>query len=78
MQADIKKCKRVQNNEIKQLEKLEKLRQKSPSDRQMIVSFLLGRVAVPHSVLKGLGIQTHWAGAAKGWHLQATWLHLNP
>ncbi|XP_005345823.1 protein FAM92B [Microtus ochrogaster] len=35
-QADIKKCKRVQNNEIKQLEKLEKLRQKSPSDRQMI------------------------------------------
>ncbi|XP_060247862.1 CBY1-interacting BAR domain-containing protein 2 [Meriones unguiculatus] len=34
--ADIKKCKRVQNNEIKQLEKLEKLRQKSPSDRQMI------------------------------------------
>ncbi|KAL6045603.1 hypothetical protein STEG23_029504 [Scotinomys teguina] len=37
--ADIKKCKRVQNNEIKQLEKLEKLRQKSPSDRQMIRIF---------------------------------------
>uniref|UniRef100_A0A8C6RFC4 CBY1 interacting BAR domain containing 2 n=1 Tax=Nannospalax galili TaxID=1026970 RepID=A0A8C6RFC4_NANGA len=39
-QADIKKCKRVQNKEIKQLEKLEKLRQRSPSDRQMIISFL--------------------------------------
>ncbi|XP_037380262.1 CBY1-interacting BAR domain-containing protein 2-like, partial [Talpa occidentalis] len=37
--AEIKKFKRVQNNEIKQLEKLEKLRHKSPSDRQMIVSF---------------------------------------
>ncbi|XP_039083554.1 CBY1-interacting BAR domain-containing protein 2 [Hyaena hyaena] len=34
--AEIKKFKRVQKNEIKQLEKLEKLRQKSPSDRQMI------------------------------------------
>ncbi|XP_023493201.1 CBY1-interacting BAR domain-containing protein 2 [Equus przewalskii] len=34
--AEIKKFKRVRNNEIKQLEKLEKLRQKSPSDRQMI------------------------------------------
>ncbi|KFO31829.1 Protein FAM92B [Fukomys damarensis] len=34
--AEIKKFKRVQSNEIKQLEKLEKLRQKSPSDRQMI------------------------------------------
>ncbi|XP_037371665.1 CBY1-interacting BAR domain-containing protein 2 [Talpa occidentalis] len=34
--AEIKKFKRVQNNEIKQLEKLEKLRHKSPSDRQMI------------------------------------------
>ncbi|XP_069872959.1 CBY1-interacting BAR domain-containing protein 2-like [Dipodomys merriami] len=34
--AEIKKCKRVQNNEIKQLQKLEKLRQRSPSDRQMI------------------------------------------
>ncbi|EGV94111.1 Protein FAM92B, partial [Cricetulus griseus] len=43
--ADIKKCKRVQNNEIKQLEKLEKLRQKSPSDRQMIVSFLLAETS---------------------------------
>lgn len=31
--AEIKKCKRVRNNEIKQLERLEKLRQKSPSDR---------------------------------------------
>ncbi|XP_004437191.1 PREDICTED: protein FAM92B [Ceratotherium simum simum] len=34
--AEIKKFKRVRDNEIKQLEKLEKLRQKSPSDRQMI------------------------------------------
>ncbi|XP_029781189.1 protein FAM92B isoform X1 [Suricata suricatta] len=34
--AEIKKFKRVQKNEIKQLEKLEKLRQKSPSDRQTI------------------------------------------
>ncbi|XP_072675596.1 CBY1-interacting BAR domain-containing protein 2 [Canis lupus baileyi] len=34
--AEIKKFKQVQKNEIKQLEKLEKLRQKSPSDRQMI------------------------------------------
>ncbi|XP_027998410.2 CBY1-interacting BAR domain-containing protein 2 [Eptesicus fuscus] len=34
--AEIKKCKHTRNNEIKQLEKLEKLRQKSPSDRQMI------------------------------------------
>ncbi|EFB15546.1 hypothetical protein PANDA_001246, partial [Ailuropoda melanoleuca] len=37
--AEIKKFKQVQKNEIKQLEKLEKLRQKSPSDRRMIVSF---------------------------------------
>ncbi|XP_057569088.1 CBY1-interacting BAR domain-containing protein 2 [Hippopotamus amphibius kiboko] len=34
--AEIKKFKHVRNNEIKQLEKLEKLRQKSPSDRQTI------------------------------------------
>ncbi|XP_059008941.1 CBY1-interacting BAR domain-containing protein 2 [Mustela lutreola] len=34
--AEIKKFKQVQKNEMKQLEKLEKLRQKSPSDRQMI------------------------------------------
>ncbi|XP_066099177.1 CBY1-interacting BAR domain-containing protein 2 [Saccopteryx bilineata] len=34
--AEIKKFKHVRHNEIKQLEKLEKLRQKSPSDRQMI------------------------------------------
>nr|XP_021560895.1 protein FAM92B [Neomonachus schauinslandi] len=32
--AEIKKFKQVQKNEIKQLEKLEKLRQKSPLDRQ--------------------------------------------
>ncbi|KAM8956196.1 CBY1-interacting BAR domain-containing protein 2 [Lycaon pictus] len=34
--AEIKKFKQVQKNEIKQLEKLEKLRQKFPTDRQMI------------------------------------------
>ncbi|KAI5276869.1 Cby1-Interacting Bar Domain-Containing Protein 2 [Manis pentadactyla] len=34
--AEIKKFKHVRKNEIKQLEKLEKLRQKSPSDRRMI------------------------------------------
>ncbi|XP_022367131.1 protein FAM92B isoform X1 [Enhydra lutris kenyoni] len=34
--AEIKKFKQVQKNEMKQLEKLEKLRQKSPLDRQMI------------------------------------------
>ncbi|XP_055409919.1 CBY1-interacting BAR domain-containing protein 2 [Bubalus kerabau] len=34
--AEIKKFKSVRNNEIKQLEKLEKLRQKSASDRQTI------------------------------------------
>ncbi|EDL11633.1 mCG51395, isoform CRA_b [Mus musculus] len=44
--ADIKKCKRVQNNEIKQLEKLEKLRQKSPSDRQMIAETSAQRASV--------------------------------
>ncbi|KAK7806702.1 hypothetical protein U0070_005363 [Myodes glareolus] len=50
-QADIKKCKRVQNNEIKQLEKLEKLRQKSPSDRQMI-----SQVSIVHYIFA-------WAGS---------------
>nr|XP_056718364.1 CBY1-interacting BAR domain-containing protein 2 [Euleptes europaea] len=34
--AEIKKFNTARNNEIKQLEKLEKLRQKSPSDRHMI------------------------------------------
>ncbi|XP_034975376.2 CBY1-interacting BAR domain-containing protein 2 [Zootoca vivipara] len=34
--AEIKKFNNARNNEIKQLEKLEKIRQKSPSDRQMI------------------------------------------
>nr|XP_051703321.1 CBY1-interacting BAR domain-containing protein 2 [Oryctolagus cuniculus] len=34
--AEIKKFKRARNHEIKQLEKLEKLRQKSPSDLQKI------------------------------------------
>uniref|UniRef100_A0A2K6TR49 CBY1 interacting BAR domain containing 2 n=1 Tax=Saimiri boliviensis boliviensis TaxID=39432 RepID=A0A2K6TR49_SAIBB len=36
MRAEIKKFKHVRNHEIKQLKKLEKLRQKSPSDQQMI------------------------------------------
>uniref|UniRef100_A0A8D0BI75 CBY1 interacting BAR domain containing 2 n=2 Tax=Salvator merianae TaxID=96440 RepID=A0A8D0BI75_SALMN len=34
--AEIKKFNKARNNEIKQLERLEKVRQKSPSDRQMI------------------------------------------
>uniref|UniRef100_A0A4X2M1A6 Family with sequence similarity 92 member B n=1 Tax=Vombatus ursinus TaxID=29139 RepID=A0A4X2M1A6_VOMUR len=34
--AEIKKFNKVRNNEIKQLEKLERLRQKSPSDRHTI------------------------------------------
>ncbi|XP_066494049.1 CBY1-interacting BAR domain-containing protein 2 [Tiliqua scincoides] len=34
--AEIKKFNNARNNEIKQLEKLEKIRQKSPSDRHMI------------------------------------------
>ncbi|KAH0619672.1 hypothetical protein JD844_000545 [Phrynosoma platyrhinos] len=37
-EAEIKKFNAARNNEIKQLEKLEKIRQKSPSDRHMIVS----------------------------------------
>ncbi|KAM4833465.1 CBY1-interacting BAR domain-containing protein 2 [Thomomys bottae] len=64
--AEIKKCKRVQKNEIKQLQKLEKLRQRSPSDRQMIVSFLaagagrLGRASLPresHGLVVGSSVQ---------------------
>uniref|UniRef100_A0A2K5S6A6 CBY1 interacting BAR domain containing 2 n=1 Tax=Cebus imitator TaxID=2715852 RepID=A0A2K5S6A6_CEBIM len=39
LRAEIKKFKHVQNHEIKQLKNLEKLRQKSPSDQQMIISF---------------------------------------
>uniref|UniRef100_A0A286XSJ8 CBY1 interacting BAR domain containing 2 n=1 Tax=Cavia porcellus TaxID=10141 RepID=A0A286XSJ8_CAVPO len=35
-QAEIKRFKQVQSHELKQLERLEKLRQKSPSDRQVI------------------------------------------
>uniref|UniRef100_G1RKS0 CBY1 interacting BAR domain containing 2 n=1 Tax=Nomascus leucogenys TaxID=61853 RepID=G1RKS0_NOMLE len=55
-QAEIKKFKRVRNHEIKQLEKLEKLRQKSPSDQQMIEETRAQRDAVigvegtPHAV----------------------------
>uniref|UniRef100_A0A8C9I8D4 Family with sequence similarity 92 member B n=1 Tax=Piliocolobus tephrosceles TaxID=591936 RepID=A0A8C9I8D4_9PRIM len=47
--AEIKKFKRVQNHEIKQLEKLEKLRQKSPWDRQMIAETRVQRAAVDSS-----------------------------
>uniref|UniRef100_A0A8C4VUA4 CBY1 interacting BAR domain containing 2 n=1 Tax=Gopherus evgoodei TaxID=1825980 RepID=A0A8C4VUA4_9SAUR len=36
----IKRFNKVRNNEIKQLEKLERLRQKSPSDRHTLVSFM--------------------------------------
>uniref|UniRef100_A0A8C6ANY4 CBY1 interacting BAR domain containing 2 n=1 Tax=Monodon monoceros TaxID=40151 RepID=A0A8C6ANY4_MONMO len=43
-QTQIKKFKHVQNEELKQLEKLERLRQKSPSERQTIVSFPRGSV----------------------------------
>ncbi|PIO35895.1 hypothetical protein AB205_0211780 [Aquarana catesbeiana] len=39
--AEIKKFNTVRNKEIKELQKLEKLRHRSPSDRQMIVSFLI-------------------------------------
>ncbi|KAM4800599.1 CBY1-interacting BAR domain-containing protein 2 [Urocitellus parryii] len=52
--AEIKKFKRVQKNEIKQLEKLEKLRRKSPSDRQMIVSFLGSRPGPAGQGLQGV------------------------
>ncbi|EHB09417.1 Protein FAM92B [Heterocephalus glaber] len=47
--AEIKKFKRVQKNEIKQLEKLEKLRQKSPSDGQMIAESRVQRASVDAS-----------------------------
>ncbi|KAM5207877.1 CBY1-interacting BAR domain-containing protein 2 isoform 2-T2 [Hipposideros larvatus] len=47
--SEIKKFKRVRNNEIKQLEKLEKLRQKSPSDRQMIAETSVQRASVDAS-----------------------------
>uniref|UniRef100_A0A671EUY3 CBY1 interacting BAR domain containing 2 n=1 Tax=Rhinolophus ferrumequinum TaxID=59479 RepID=A0A671EUY3_RHIFE len=47
--AEIKKFKHVRNNEIKQLEKLEKLRQKSPSDRQMIAETSVQRASVDAS-----------------------------
>ncbi|KAM9607621.1 CBY1-interacting BAR domain-containing protein 2 [Trichechus inunguis] len=47
--AEIKKFRHVRNNEIKQLEKLEKLRQKSPSDRQMIAETSVQRASVDAS-----------------------------
>uniref|UniRef100_A0A8C3WJE3 CBY1 interacting BAR domain containing 2 n=1 Tax=Catagonus wagneri TaxID=51154 RepID=A0A8C3WJE3_9CETA len=47
--AEIKKFKCVRNNEIKQLEKLEKLRQKSPSDRQTIAESSVQRATVDAS-----------------------------
>lgn len=59
-QAEIKKCKRVQKHEIKQLEKLERLRQRSPSDRQTIVSFLGSRPG------RGQDTGARWAFCALG------------
>ncbi|XP_045748054.1 CBY1-interacting BAR domain-containing protein 2 [Mirounga angustirostris] len=47
--AEIKKFKQVQKNEIKQLEKLEKLRQKSPLDRQMIAETSVQRASADAS-----------------------------
>uniref|UniRef100_A0A8C7EMR9 CBY1 interacting BAR domain containing 2 n=1 Tax=Neovison vison TaxID=452646 RepID=A0A8C7EMR9_NEOVI len=47
--SEIKKFKQVQKNEMKQLEKLEKLRQKSPSDRQMIAETGVQRASVDAS-----------------------------
>uniref|UniRef100_A0A2K6FXI8 CBY1 interacting BAR domain containing 2 n=1 Tax=Propithecus coquereli TaxID=379532 RepID=A0A2K6FXI8_PROCO len=47
--AEIKKLKHAQKNEIKQLQKLEKLRQKSPSDRQMIAETSVQRASADAS-----------------------------
>ncbi|KAI4534108.1 hypothetical protein MG293_014968 [Ovis ammon polii] len=47
--AEIKKFKSIRNDEIKQLEKLEKLRQKSPSDRQTIAETSVHRASVDAS-----------------------------
>uniref|UniRef100_A0A670IZK3 CBY1 interacting BAR domain containing 2 n=1 Tax=Podarcis muralis TaxID=64176 RepID=A0A670IZK3_PODMU len=44
--AEIKKFNKARNNEIKQLEKLEKIRQKSPSDRQMIAESQVHKASV--------------------------------
>ncbi|XP_024591494.1 protein FAM92B [Neophocaena asiaeorientalis asiaeorientalis] len=48
-QAEIKKFKHVQNEELKQLEKLERLRQKSPSERQTIAETGVPRTLVDAS-----------------------------
>ncbi|TKC44069.1 hypothetical protein EI555_002156 [Monodon monoceros] len=48
-QAEIKKFKHVQNEELKQLEKLERLRQKSPSERQTIAETGVQRALVDAS-----------------------------
>ncbi|KAM8774756.1 CBY1-interacting BAR domain-containing protein 2 [Rhynchonycteris naso] len=47
--AEIKKFKHVRNNEVKQLEKLEKLRQRSPLDRQMIAETSVQKASVDAS-----------------------------
>ncbi|KAM9070941.1 CBY1-interacting BAR domain-containing protein 2 isoform 1-T1 [Sarcophilus harrisii] len=44
--AEIKKFNKARNNEIKQLEKLERLRQKSPSDRHTIAETNVQKAAV--------------------------------
>ncbi|XP_065754484.1 CBY1-interacting BAR domain-containing protein 2 [Phocoena phocoena] len=48
-QAEIKKFKHVRNEELKQLEKLERLRQKSPSERQTIAETGVQRTLVDAS-----------------------------
>ncbi|CAM5093906.1 unnamed protein product [Natator depressus] len=48
-QAEIKRFNKVRNNEIKQLEKLERLRQKSPSDRHTLAESNVHKVSVDAS-----------------------------
>uniref|UniRef100_A0A8C8RI73 Family with sequence similarity 92 member B n=1 Tax=Pelusios castaneus TaxID=367368 RepID=A0A8C8RI73_9SAUR len=48
-QAEIKRVNKVRNNEIKQLEKLERLRQKSPSDRHTIAESNVHKASIDAS-----------------------------
>uniref|UniRef100_A0A8C3SBJ8 Family with sequence similarity 92 member B n=1 Tax=Chelydra serpentina TaxID=8475 RepID=A0A8C3SBJ8_CHESE len=48
-QAEIKRFNKVRNNEIKQLEKLERLRQKSPSDRHTLAESNVHKASVDAS-----------------------------
>ncbi|EMP36246.1 Protein FAM92B [Chelonia mydas] len=48
-QAEIKRFNKVRNNEIKQLEKLERLRQKSPSDRHTLAESSVHKVSADAS-----------------------------